>query len=122
MTNYEKAQQLKERYLKEENEDQYLKVVINNCYGGYCLSKKAYEYLGLGWDGYGYNYSENRSNPELVKCIEELGEEASGSCADLIIETIYMDELNELYLLDYDGNESISINGGEWDTKLIKVI
>lgn len=27
-----------------------MKVVINKCYGGYGLSKKAYEFLGIEWD------------------------------------------------------------------------
>ena len=43
-----------------------MKIVINTCYGGYGLSKAAYDELGLEWDGYGSKYDESR-----YLCIKE---------------------------------------------------
>jgi len=80
-----------------------MKVVINNCYGGFFLSKAAYDYLGLAWDGVGICTSPSnmealglpaetqdydisfRSLPKLVECVEKLGDEASGRFARLKI-------------------------------------
>ena len=55
-----------------------MKVVINKCFGGFGLSKKAYKFLNIPWDGYGFEFMKDRSNPALVKCVEDLGEDASG--------------------------------------------
>lgn len=84
-----------------------MKVAINKCYGGFGLSKKAYEFLGLEWDGYGYAYSdvESRTDPELIKCIETLGERANGSFADLKIVEI-PDDVN-WDISDDDGIEHV---------------
>jgi hypothetical protein len=53
-----------------------------------------------------------RHDPVLVQVVEELGEKASGRCADLAIE-----EVDGLYRIgDYDGNESVVTLGGyEWE-------
>ena len=47
------------------------KIVINNCWGGFGLSEKAYDYLGLEWDGYGYKFSNERDSIKLVEVVEE---------------------------------------------------
>lgn len=60
-----------------------MKIVINRCGGGFSLSEKAYDFLGLKWDGYGYDYRDQRTDAKLVECIETLGEEASGIFANL---------------------------------------
>jgi hypothetical protein len=82
-----------------------MKVVINKCYGGFGLSKEAYEYLGLDWDGYGYKYDDNRTDPKLVECVETLGDIASGSLAELKVVEIPDDVKWEID--DYDGVETI---------------
>ena len=82
------------------------KVVLNYCFGGYGLSKKAYEFLGLPWDGFGFAYEDDRDNPKLVECVETLGEEANGLCAELAVEEY--DDHNYVYTIsEYDGNESL---------------
>lgn len=82
------------------------KVVLNGCYGGFSLSEKAYNFLNIAWDGYGYDFMNDRENPKLVECVEKLGEDANGSCANLYIEE-YDDE-NFIYEIDdYDGCESL---------------
>ena len=96
------------------------KVVINNCYGGFSLSKEAMLRLfELGYKDEYYN-EENldsednlfgnyypyiqRHDPRLIQVVEELEEYASGSCARLQVVSINSD----LYLInEYDGLESI---------------
>lgn len=90
-----------------------MKIVINKCYGGYGLSKKAYNYLGIAWDNYGYCFSDDRSNPQLVKCVEELGEAASGELSELKVVEIPDDV--EWTIQEYDGIEWIAEVHRTWD-------
>lgn len=88
------------------------KVVYNACYGGFSISRKAQEYLGLPVDEYGCNCPLDRHDPKLVEMVEKLGDEAGGMCADLQIATI---SGNKYRIDEYDGNESvIEPNDGEW--------
>jgi hypothetical protein len=83
------------------------KVVINTCFGGYSLSAEAYEYLGLDWEGYGYEYDDDRANPDLVRCVEELGfEKASGGSARLAVVEIPSDV--DWCIEKYNGKEWIA--------------
>lgn len=69
-----------------------IKVVIADYVGGYWLSEKAYECLGLDWqmeviavmeraypgisksvEMKGFAFYEDRSNPKLIECVEKLG-------------------------------------------------
>ena len=101
------------------------KVVYNNCFGGFSLSKKAGEWLlehnieepyksAIEDDIQKINEPESiitsvyseipRHHPLLVQCVEELGKAANGECAKLVIEEIY----SNIYKIDeYDGNETI---------------
>jgi len=84
-----------------------VKVVINRCYGGFGLSREAFDYLGLDWNGVfetGYidekelqqlgidssdmSYEDAkkllRTHPRFVECVENLGSaKASGEHAEL---------------------------------------
>ena len=84
-----------------------MKVAINKCYGGFCLSKEAYDFLGLEWDDYGfaYNNTQSRADKDLIKCIETLGKKANGSFADIKIVEI-PDDVN-WGIDDYDGIEHV---------------
>ena len=85
-----------------------MKVVINRCYGGFSLSEKAYEFLGLEWDDFGYKYRDDslrRADAKLVECVETLGEEADGRFAKLKVVEIPDDV--EWEIDEYDGLESI---------------
>ncbi|MDY6834171.1 MAG: hypothetical protein SVY53_05150 [Chloroflexota bacterium] len=82
-----------------------MKVVINRDYGGFGLSEKAYEELGLEWDGFGYEYFYDRSDPKLVAVVEKLGEEANGRFAKLKVVEIPDDV--EWEISDYDGMEIV---------------
>lgn len=112
------------------------KVVYNNCYGGFCLSTKAIDwleknasdsilinYIKIKKEEYNnitdkkskqellcYNISEwffeKRHHSDLVNVVEVLGKEASNICSELSIKEIN----SRLYYIDvYDGYEDIII-------------
>ena len=83
-----------------------MKIAINKCHGSFSLSKEAYNYLGLDWDGYGFKYDNNRTDPKLVECIETLGDIANGSSAKLKVVEIPDDV--KWCIEEYDGIEWIS--------------
>ena len=92
-----------------------MKIVINSCFGGFSLSKEAYEFLGLKWDDYGYAYIDDakRTDPDLIRCVETLGsEKASGFCAELHVIEIPDDVEWKIY--DYDGIESVHEKHRSW--------
>lgn len=84
------------------------KVVLNKCYGGFGLSKEAYEYMGLEWDKYGFKFDNDRENPKLIECVEALGEKANGSYANLFVDE-YDDENFTYWIDEYDGVESLML-------------
>lgn len=91
-----------------------MKVVVNKCYGGFSLSEKAYEFLGLEWDGYGYAYNDYdlRTDEKLIKCVETLGNKASGRFANLKVVEIPDDVEWEIDY--YDGIEKIEEIHRSW--------
>lgn len=94
------------------------KVVVNNCYGGFSLSEKAItrlKELGVVADKYSFSdRSFARHNPLLIQVVEELGEEASGDFASLIVEEV---EGNVYRIEDYDGIETVITPAGmKWIT------
>lgn len=100
------------------------KIVYNNCYGGFGLSKAAIqrynELAGLGliykedelwgyWETADGNYwsdrDADRQDPFLIQAIEELGEAANGTYAKLVIDEL---PAGTLYRIEeYDGMEEI---------------
>jgi len=91
-----------------------IKVVLNGCYGGFGLSDKArQEYqkrTGIIKEEYS-DYDLERTDPVLVQIVEELGKEANGFCSDLYIESFDDDMEGCWSIHEYDGAESISIDG-----------
>lgn len=81
-------------------------IVINAIYGGYSLSKEAYEFLGLPWDDYGHAYEDDRTNPALIKCVKTLKKKADGRCARLKIVRVPDDV--KWTIEDYDGLEWVA--------------
>ena len=88
------------------------KVVINTCFGGFGLSDKAVaKYLEKS--GVEFKYWEvQRDDPYLVEVVEELGESANGSNAELAIRVIHDDAVNASAwtIQEYDGCEGVDIN------------
>lgn len=91
-----------------------MKVVINKCFGGFCLSKEAYEMLGLKWDKYGFEFCERekRADPKLVEVVEKLGDKANGDGAKLRVVEIPDDV--EWTIEKDDGNEWVSEEHRTW--------
>jgi hypothetical protein len=88
-----------------------MKIVINTVYGGYQLSEKAYQELGLKWDGYGFAFDEDRANPKLVAVVEKLGD-CSGETAKL--EVVEIPDGVDWEIEEYDGKEWISEKHRTW--------
>lgn len=85
-----------------------MKIAINKCYGGFSVSKEVYDYLGMKWDGYGYDFSdkEKRSDPKLIEAIEKLGDSANGRFAQ--IEIVEIPDDIDFTIEEYDGIEWIA--------------
>ena len=92
-----------------------MKIVINDCYGGFGLSEAAYKELGVAWDGFGYGWSdaEKRADQRLVAVVEKLGSEAaSGRLAQLKIVNIPRGV--EWEIEEYDGIETVREKSRTW--------
>jgi len=95
------------------------KIAINTCYGGFSLSPKAYKrYKELKGDtscenDYTYIRPEDREDPDLIKVIEELKEDANGNFALLKIVKIPADV--EYFIEEYDGAEWVAEKHRTWN-------
>ena len=91
-----------------------MKVVLNNCWGGFSLSDEAKDmFVSLGGDPKQVDrFSVARTDPKLVEVVEKLGLRANGECADLKIVDIPEDI--EYYIDDYDGVETIHEAHRSW--------
>ena len=88
-----------------------MKVVINDCYGGFGLSNEAEEYLG-GYVWGTYEYGQNRSDPDLVRCVEELGAKANDDYASLKV--VEIPDGVDFIIEEYDGREWVAENHRTW--------
>jgi hypothetical protein len=93
-----------------------VKVVINVCYGGASLSDKAMALLkerapARDWDFYNIPL-DRRTDPELVRVVEELGGAADGAHAKLKV--VEIPDGVEFDIDEYDGIESIHERHQSW--------
>lgn len=112
-----------------------MKILINRCYGGFGLSKKARDLLvERGFEHaiasqkedptcqYSYRYYlinqsikmsdiEFRMNPMIIQVVEELEDDASGPCSDIKVIEFNLEDCIEIK--DYDGKERLILNGCE---------
>lgn len=58
---------------------------------------------------------EDRTDPDLVAVVKELGKEASSSAAELYVVEIPDDIPNGWYISNYDGMESVEENHRSWN-------
>jgi hypothetical protein len=104
--------------VEQKGRGEDMKVVINHCYGGFSVSEKVMERLGVDspyLSPWGTREEVTRINPELIAIIEELGsEESSGKCANLVIVEIPFDSAEGWHIEEYDGFEWISENHRTW--------
>lgn len=90
-----------------------MKLVINNCYGGFHLSEKAIDLLvkkGIDREEAEYEYMFGdcgRNNKILVEVVEELGKEAEDEFACSLSVVEIPDEATDWILNEYDGSEDI---------------
>ena len=78
-----------------------MKIVINNCFGGYGLSRDFLEKYGEEFNSF------ERNDPKLVAAVEEFGEsESSGFYSNLRIREI-PDDFTDYSIENYDGAEYI---------------
>jgi hypothetical protein len=95
-----------------------MKIAINKCYGGFCLSDDAEalvrsKYKALTGKGEVWSYTLERNDPILIEVIEELGETANGSYAELKIVEI-PDDINWV-IQEYDGIEWVAEVHQTWE-------
>lgn len=91
------------------------KVILNKCWGGFDLSVEAKELYARrrAITDPKIIYDEaTRSDPVLVQIVEELGKEANGQYADLVIVEIPADM--EYMIDEYDGWETLHQKVQEW--------
>jgi hypothetical protein len=92
-----------------------VKVVINNCYGGFGLSEaglaRYLELADLNANNF-YDRDIPRDDAALILVVEELGDAANGLCADLKIVEI-PDGVN-WYIEEYDGLEHVAERHRTW--------
>jgi hypothetical protein len=102
-----------------------MKIVINDDFGGFGLSKMAIESyasrkgLSLGKWNQTYGYYDDfmdrdipRNDKDLVEIVESLGNLANGFCASLRI--VEIPDGVEWHISEYDGIEHIAENHRTW--------
>lgn len=115
-----------------------MKIVVNKCFGGFSVSRKAVEfmaergneqakaeldeilsgkYVNAAYDIY-FGYSEkfeseyNRTDPDLILAVETLKDEANSSCSKLKV--VEIPDGIEWEITDYDGVETIHEKHRTW--------
>lgn len=83
-----------------------MKIVINDCYGGFGLSAEALEMLGAEYYGE-YDGDDKRIDAHLIDVVEKLGEKASTRYSELKVIEI-PDEATDYEINEYDGAESVT--------------
>lgn len=101
-----------------------LKIVINNSFGGFEISKAVYLEMNLLWKKHGYLKNEDfgvssinehayRAHPKLISAIEKIGvQRSSGIFSELKIIEIPADV--EWGIDEYDGIETVHEKHRSW--------
>jgi hypothetical protein len=96
------------------NEEE-IEILLNICYGGWNISKKAIELYKLRSPSYNitenhFDYYFNRDDPILVQIYKELGNEFDDRYSKTIITKILKKYENYYDIDEYDGRECVKIN------------
>ena len=78
-----------------------MKIVINDCFGGFELSNEALQTLGVKRSA-----QVARTDSRLIKMVEEDADNVNASCSNLAIVEI-PDESTDWMIQDYDGTETV---------------
>jgi len=93
-----------------------MKIVINQCFGGFGISpkgmKRYFELKGIPENDEFSSYNILRNDPHLVQVVEEMGEKASGQYAKLEVFEIPDNVIWEIET--YDGIEWICERHRTW--------
>ena len=87
-----------------------MKIVINQCYGGFSLSELACKMLNCSV--YDYNYYNKRNSPELIDVLETLGSLANSSMSNLSI--VEIPDGIKWAIKEYDGSEWVCSEHQTW--------
>lgn len=89
------------------------KIVINTCFGGFGLSKKALKrYNEVAKYPVDYDWEIHRDDPALVQVVEELGDKVKGKYSSLKV--VEIPDNIEWYIHDYDGKETVHEKHKSW--------
>ena len=96
------------------NEEE-IEILLNICYGGWNISKKAIELYKLRSPSYNvtendFDYYFNRHDPILVQIYKELGNEFDNKYSKTKIKKILKKYEHYYDIDDYDGKECVRIN------------
>lgn len=78
-----------------------MKIVINDCFGGYGLSEDFLDKYGKEFRGL------KRNDPQLIAAIEEFGEEESSDYYAKLHIVEIPDDCTDYYVHEYDGAEDV---------------
>ena len=94
-----------------------MKIAINSRFGGFWLSSLAEEKIaerkGYTVRGFDNLFRGERTDPDLIAVIEELGEKASHRVAN--IRVIEIPDGIEYKIIEYDGWETVLEEGHYWE-------
>lgn len=102
-----------------------MKILVNDDYGGFSVSKEVYDYLNIPWDGYGYlrnkdfgieneeDYDLYRVDLKLIEAVENIGiKKSNGSLSSLKI--VEIPDGTDWQIDEYDGWETIHEKHRSW--------
>lgn len=96
---------------QETDNEEEIEVLLNVCYGGWRISKKAMQLYTLRKSENSNNYLNRRSNPILIQIYKELGDEFDGEkYSKTGIEKIPKKYENYYFITEYDGLETVEID------------
>lgn len=101
------------------------KVVINRCYGGFGLSKKAIDMYckrkgtdpgtwNETWGYYSTFQDPARDDPDLVDIVETLGYEKASACL-ASLKIVEVPDRVRWHIVEYDGMESVAEDHRSWN-------
>jgi hypothetical protein len=90
-----------------------MKIVINDCYGGFGLSDAALErYTDLTGKSVKHFWDFERDDPALVQVVEQMGKVANSKYSELKI--VEIPDGIKWYIKDYDGMEHVAEEHRTW--------